>query len=1185
MKYILILLLLISFYIKTSANPCNLKLIVNEFSNGPTGNQSFIEFLVVGVPGTTQDISGIIFDDNSGRGATCGLSKIAPGHYRFSNASTWKNIPVGSLIVVYNAAQRNPKIPADDPFDVNSDGIYIVPSNHPTLLEVVTNFPSSSNCNSFGGTLEQPATNSWNNVLNFSTAGDIVQIVDPASPADLHHGIAYGNVASSFSSRVVPFSSIDGMNRTFQFIITSNASPFEAPNFAIRAANDFETPGLANSIANSEFIQFLRTSQRLVSTSRTLCTTGGRAILSVQNALSFATYQWSPAGGTQSIGPRLEVSASDVGTSRIYTLTVGYKSTSSTCNFIFTESVTLTTSSNGDILPPTIINTSPVCEGEAVVLVARDYPANQATYRWSGPGGFSRTTDLVEIQNATINESGRYTVTLRIANCAPTVATTDVIINPQPSVAISSNSPVCTGSTLELGGIPFTNGTYIWSGPNGFSATGQRVLIRNVTTANAGNYSVTLTVPGCAPVVATRNITVGLPLQPGITIGTNAPVCTGESINLTVDLGPNNRALSGVRYLWTGPSGFVSTFQNPVFVNVSTENSGTYRVQVQSPGCEAFIDSVIAIVNEPPRPPLITTNSPLCQGEAIRLTAISAPDADYRWTGPASFSATGPFPVRFSAAPEHSGTYRVIVSRPGCPPTSGYVGVFVHPRPVATSNSPLCKGQQLNLQAPYFPDAEYRWSGPGGFSSTLQNPFIPNVTTANSGTYTVAIILRNPNRNEPCAVQSLTTEVRVNEISGEIRVSYNGPICEGNTLNLFAAVPPGTFYYWLGPNGFISTEPTPQIPNAQQSIHSGRYNIIIPGCNAAAFVDVEINKRPSFITATGNSPLCAGQTLSLNAPFFVNATYNWAGPGGFSSTLQNPTRPNVTTGFAGVYTVTVRIPGCLPVVGETNVIEIGPGAVARSNSPVCADGELRLDAEFVPGARYRWSGPLGFTSTLRSPVIEPVSIQNRGVYTVTVTLPHGPCSVSVATTEVIVNEPPAGPAPRSNSPVCVGQNLRLSAAYVPGVAYFIWEGPNGFTSTENNPVIENVTSEQAGRYVLTIPGCRMSAFTTVEILPSPVFSIASNSPICEGQNLTLTANILSDNTTISWSGPGFSSNEISPTLINATTLNAGTYTAIATRRGCLLTRSINVEIRPLPAIEFRNNTPICEGETLRLTTT
>ena len=56
-----------------------------------------------------------------------------------------------------------------------------------------------------------------------------------------------------------------------------------------------------------------------------------------------------------------------------------------------------------------------------------------------------------------------------------------------------------------------------------------------------------------------------------------------------------------------------------------------------------------------------------------------------------------------------------------------------------TSNGPICAGATLNLNASATGDATitYSWTGPNGFTSTLQNPSIPAATVAASGTYTV----------------------------------------------------------------------------------------------------------------------------------------------------------------------------------------------------------------------------------------------------------------------------------------------------------------------------------------------------------------------------------------------------------------------------------------------------------------
>ncbi|MBZ0243382.1 MAG: hypothetical protein K8F24_09230, partial [Bacteroidales bacterium] len=55
-------------------------------------------------------------------------------------------------------------------------------------------------------------------------------------------------------------------------------------------------------------------------------------------------------------------------------------------------------------------------------------------------------------------------------------------------------------------------------------------------------------------------------------------------------------------------------------------------------------------------------------------------------------------------------------------------------------------------------------------------------------------------------------------------------------------------------------------------------------------------------------------------------------------------------------------------------------------------------------------------------------------------------------TDCSILPPPIG----SNSPICVGETLQLYADNVPGASY-AWTGPNGFTSNQQNPVINNVT--------------------------------------------------------------------------------------------------------------------------------
>lgn len=55
----------------------------------------------------------------------------------------------------------------------------------------------------------------------------------------------------------------------------------------------------------------------------------------------------------------------------------------------------------------------------------------------------------------------------------------------------------------------------------------------------------------------------------------------------------------------------------------------------------------------------------------------------------------------------------------------------------------------------------------------------------------------------------------------------------------------------------------------------------------------------------------------------------------------------------------------------------------------------------------------------------------------------------------------------SNSPICLGKTLELNAS---GGASYSWTGPNGFTSTDQNPTILNATAVNSGEYSCTITG-------------------------------------------------------------------------------------------------------------------
>ena len=83
---------------------------------------------------------------------------------------------------------------------------------------------------------------------------------------------------------------------------------------------------------------------------------------------------------------------------------------------------------------------------------------------------------------------------------------------------------------------------------------------------------------------------------------------------------------------------------------------------------------------------------------------------------------------------------------------------------------------------------------------------------------------------------------------------------------------------------------------------------------------------------------------------------------------------------------------------------------------------------------------------------------------------------------------PCAPMPTasSDSLACAGTTLHLYASTISGATY-AWSGPNGFTSSAQNPTLANPTTAASGTYSVTatLGGCTSAAGTTVVTVNSP----------------------------------------------------------------------------------------------------
>ncbi len=149
-----------------------------------------------------------------------------------------------------------------------------------------------------------------------------------------------------------------------------------------------------------------------------------------------------------------------------------------------------------------------------------------------------------------------------------------VLMNPSPVPVIGSNSPLCSGATLNLTGGPASMNSYAWSGPNGFTSAIQNPSIANATTLASGNYSITVTNSfGCvASTTTTTSVVVNaLPVP---TITGPVSICTGATgINYSTE-----PSMTGYSWLVTGGNITAGAGTNTITVTWGAVGAGVVSV-------------------------------------------------------------------------------------------------------------------------------------------------------------------------------------------------------------------------------------------------------------------------------------------------------------------------------------------------------------------------------------------------------------------------------------------------------------------------------------------------------------------------------------------------------------------------------------------------------------------------------
>ena len=565
------------------------------------------------------------------------------------------------------------------------------------------------------------------------------------------------------------------------------------------------------------------------------------------------------------------------------------------------------------------------------------------TFTWSGPDGFTGSGSTI-----TNLEVGNYIVITTDGNGCTMSDSTTITSPPELTAGFTTSPLTCQGGNNASIVLAVTGGlapySFAWTGPAGFSSTAQ-----NISGLGSGTYTVIITDANNCALIANLVISSTTPI--GVS-GTTVPAsCLGSgtgAISITLMGGQ-----APYSFAWNGPIGFASSNQN-----ITGLISGTYNVLVtDANGCQA---SASFNVSGPANlTATFTTTSVLCFGAATGSITTTpsggTPPYTYLWIGPGGTILTtqsisnvlaGEFTLQLTDANNCQSFLDVEITQR---PPFNITRVVTHATCFNGSNGAI----QLNVSGAT-PGFTYAWTGPAGFTATTRNisgllagTYVVNITDANgcvtTRTYTV---------NQPLqiTVGGVTT----------------GNVCAGEndgSIDLSVLTGAGPFTYaWSGPAGFTSN--TQDITN----LIAGNYTVVVTnsqGCTGTAIY--VISENPVITISENISNIsCFGATdgsIAISVQGGV-APYGflWAGPNGFSSTMQNITGLavgnyilNITdAGGCGVqFILTIMEPGELTIViAATNITCFGD-----------ADGELlpTISGGSAPFS-YLWSGPNGFTS-------------------------------------------------------------------------------------------------------------------------------------------------------------------------------------------------------------------------------
>lgn len=539
------------------------------------------------------------------------------------------------------------------------------------------------------------------------------------------------------------------------------------------------------------------------------------------------------------------------------------------------------------------------------------------------------------------------------------------------------------------------------------------------------------------------------PLTP-IVSASNMTICNGQSTILTA----------------AGCTGNVEWSDGSIgaSVQVSPSTITNYTAICRVNTCVSQESNLITIVvSAPTTPTVAASNTNICSGELVTLTAAGC-NGNVNWSN----GMTG---ASINVTPSTTTTYSASCSVGTCTSdASGTVTIEVgsgqSPVITASSNN-ICSGDEVTLSVTNC-TGNVVWST----GATTDNiTAFPTATT----TYSVTC------GSSSCSGTAFETVNVGTGLNPTISASAS-EICSGESTTLTVNNCSENISWSTGAtSGSISVSPT---ANTTYTVTCGSGN-----CSGQATIDINVGTGQAPVIAASSSQVCENSDITLNATG-CNGTVNWSnGQSGESITV------NITSNTS--FTATCNTGTC--VSGNSNTLNITIGDIdspniTSSGTVVCAGSSVTLKATNCSGAVLWSDGQTGNEITV-SPVFET---------TYTANCEEGNClsDASNALTIGVLDETPTSPVIScSASRICPGESITLNGLGCEGTV--LWSDGSTGESITVSPAVTTVYT--ASCWIGTCES-EISAPATINVgNPFPPQLKCENTQICLGASTTLEA--------------------------------------------------------------------------------